>query len=133
SKLPVPKLSPWPFPYDAALTVRHDLEDFQNEIAGIEASAQVEFTNGVKGDYFFCTGTLRQDMSPTYDTNAVVASMRRAISNYSAIIGPHNGGLRNPYDNPPLTNVDYDFWHWGPDEALDASPPGYPNGKAYAL
>jgi hypothetical protein len=133
SRLPVPKLSPWPYPYDAALTVRHDLENLQNEIAGIEASAQVEFTNGVKGDYFFCTGTLRQDMSPAYDTNAVVASIRRAISNYNAVIGPHNGGLRNPYNNPPLTNTDYDFWHWGPDEALDITPAGYASGKAYAL
>jgi hypothetical protein len=42
SKLPVAKLSPWPYPYDAALMVRHDLEDFANEIAGIEASAQIE-------------------------------------------------------------------------------------------
>ena len=26
----------------------------------------------------------------------------------------------------------YDYWHWGPDEALDTTPPGYANGKAYA-
>ena len=80
AKLPVPKLSPWPFAYDAALMVRHDLEDFQSEIADVEASAGVEFTNHVQGDYYFCTGTLRQDMAPGgYDTNAVVASLRRAI------------------------------------------------------
>jgi hypothetical protein len=133
AKRPLAKVSAWPYAYDAALMVRHDLEDFANEIAAIEASAQVEFTNGVKGDYFFCTGTLRSDMSAGYDTNAVIAGMRRAISNYNASIAPHNGGLRNPYNTPPLTNADYDFWHWGPDEALDITPPGYASGKAYAL
>ena len=46
SNLPIPKISPWPYPYNAALMVRHDLENFTNEIAAIAASAQVEFTNG---------------------------------------------------------------------------------------
>ena len=134
ARLPLPRLSPWPYQYDAALIVRHDLEDYQTEIAGLEASAQVEFTNGVKGDYFFCTGTLREEMAPAgYNTNNVVTSLRRAISNYSATIGPHNGGLRNPYNVPPLTTNNYDYWHWGPDEALDVTPAGYPNGKAYAM
>src|SRR6185369_765942 len=86
SRLPIPKLSPWPYPYNAAVMVRHDLENFQNEIAAIEASAQIEFTNGLKGEYYFCTGTLREEMSPTYDTNAVVASLRRAVSNYNAVV-----------------------------------------------
>ena len=27
---------------------------------------------------------------------------------------------------------DFDYWHWGPDEALDVTPPGYTSGKAYA-
>ena len=26
-----------------------------------------------------------------------------------------------------------DYWHWGPDEALDVTPTNYPSGKAYAL
>jgi hypothetical protein len=128
---PVPKLSPWPFQYDAAFMVRHDLENFTNEIAAVEASAQVEFTNGAKGDYFFCTGTLRDDASPAYNTNSLVAGLRRAATNYGAIIGPHNGGLRNP-NNASLVRGQYDYWHWGPDEALDVTPAGYPSGKAYA-
>jgi Ig-like domain-containing protein/putative Ig domain-containing protein len=132
AQLPLPKLSPWPYQYDAAWMIRHDLENFTNEIAGIEASAQVEFTNGAKGDYYFCTGTLRDDASPTYNTNNVVASLRRAVTNYGATIGPHNGGLKNP-NNPALVRGDYDYWHWGPDEALDTTPAGYANGKAYAL
>ena len=132
AKKPVVKLSPWPFAYDAAFMVRHDLENFQNEIAGVEASAQVEHTNGIKGDYYFCTGTLRQDMAGAYDTNAVIASLQRAIVQYGATIGPHNGGLKNA-NNSALSETEYDYWHWGLDEALDTTPPGYANGKAYAL
>jgi hypothetical protein len=130
--LPVAKLSPWPYPYNAALMVRHDLENLQNEIAGLEASAQVEFTNGVKGEYYFCTGTLREEMYTAYDTNAVVASLRRAVSNYNAVVSSHNGGLRNP-NNPSLAVSDYDYWHWGPDEALNAIVTNFPSGKAYAM
>src|SRR5262249_34347842 len=37
------------------------------------------------------------------------------------------GGLSNP-TALSLGLSDYDYWHWGPDEALDAT-----NGKAYAL
>jgi hypothetical protein len=108
------------------------LEDYQTEIAGIEASAQLEAANGVRR-ILLLPGTLREEMSASYDTNAVVASLRRAVSNYSALVSSHNGGLRNPYDNPPLTVSSYDYWHWGPDEALNATIPGYPNGKIYAL
>jgi len=131
SNLPLPKLSPWPYQYDAAFMIRHDLENFTNEIAVIDASAQVEFTNGAKGDYYFCTGTLRDDASPTYNTNTLIASLRHAVTSYGATIGPHNGGLKNP-NNPSLVRGQYDYWHWGPDEALDITPPGYPSGKAYA-
>jgi hypothetical protein len=132
ARLPVPRLSPWPYPYDAAFMVRHDLENEQALIANIEASAQFEYTNGARGDYYFCTGTLREQMSASYDTNAVVSSLRRAISSYGATIGPHNGGLKNPV-NLSLSPTSYDYWHWGPDEALDVTPPGYASGKAYAL
>ena len=54
-KLPVPKLSPWPYQYDAAFMIRHDLEDYTNEVADLMLSAQVEASNGVCGDYYFCT------------------------------------------------------------------------------
>src|ERR1700722_11116385 len=131
AKLPVAKLSPWPYPYDAAFMIRHDLEDFTNEIADLDLSAQFEFTNGVQGDYYFCTGTLRQDMSGFYDTNAVVLSLQDAIVNYGATIGPHNGGVKKP-NNPALVETNYDYWHWGTDEALDVTPDGYPSGLAYA-
>ena len=131
SKLPVPKVSPWPYEYDAAAMVRHDLENLSFLIADIENSARFEYTNGAKGDYYFCTGTLREEMYPSYDTNTVIASLRRAMTNYGATIGPHNGGLRNP-NNPSLVTPDYDYWHWGTDEALDVTPAGYSSGKSYA-
>jgi hypothetical protein len=129
--MPVPKISSWPYQYDAALMVRHDLENFTNEVAAIESSAQFEFTNHALGDYYFCTGTLRDDAWPTFDTNSIVAGLRRAVTNWGATIGPHNGGLKNPNNNA-LLRGDYDYWHWGTDEALATNPPGYASGKAYA-
>jgi len=133
ANLPIPKLSPWPYPFDAALSVRHDLENLQDQINSIEASAQFEYTNGAKGDYYFCTGTLRVEMS---NSPATIASLRRAVSNYGAIIGPHNGGYPN-VNNFSLVLSNYDYWHWGTDEALDVPasnlPPGFANGAAYGL
>ncbi|HWH70944.1 MAG TPA: hypothetical protein VNT26_16260, partial [Candidatus Sulfotelmatobacter sp.] len=129
--LPLPRLSPWPYAYDAAFMVRHDLENYPDSVANIEASAQYENARGAKGDYYFCTGTLREDMVGIYNTAAVIESLRRAVANYDAVIGPHNGGLRNP-NNPSLGHGSYDYWHWGPDEALDVTPSGYASGKAYA-
>src|SRR6185436_8881159 len=82
ANLPVPKLSPWPYQYDAAFMIRHDLENFTNEIANIEVSAGFEFTNGARGDYYFCTGTIREDASPAFNTNNMVAGLRRAVTNF---------------------------------------------------
>ena len=124
ANLPIPKLSPWPYPYDAALMVRHDMENYTNAIAAIEASAGVEYTNGVKGDYYFCTGTVRDD-APNKTT--IITGLRRAVTNYNATIGPHNGWSKNP-NNPSLVRGQYDYWHWGPDEALDVG-----GGKTYAF
>ncbi len=124
ANLPIPKLSPWPYPYDAALMVRHDMENYTNAIAAIETSAGFEYTNGVKGDYYFCTGTVRDD-APNKTT--IITGLRRAVTNYNATIGPHNGGAKNP-NNTSLVRGQYDYWHWGPDEAL-----GVGGGKTYAF
>jgi hypothetical protein len=129
ANLPITKLSPWPYPYDAAFMIRHDLENFTNEIAGIQASAQLEFNNGAKGDYYFCTGTVRDDAP---NKNTIITGLKNAVTSYGATIGPHNGGLKNP-NNPSLVRGQYDYWHWGPDEALDVTPAGYSSGKAYAF
>ena len=128
ARAPLARVSAWPYSYDAALIVRHDFEDYQNMINAIEPSAQFEFNHGVKGDYYFCTGTLRVEMT---NSPATIASLRRAVTNYGASIGPHNGGLKN-VNNTNLVVSDYDYWHWGPDETLDMTPAGYPSGKAYA-
>ncbi len=137
ANLPILRLSAWPYPYDSAFMMRHDLENYGNEIADITNSVAIEFTNGVKADYYFCTGTLRQDMSSTYNTNAVINGLRRDVQNFGASIGPHNGGLKNP-DNASLGETNgvgssYDYWHWGPDEVLDVTPPGFSSGTAYAF
>lgn len=128
ANLPLIKLSPWPYSYNSAYMVRHDFEDYQSAIASIESSAQAENAVGAKGEYYFCTGTLRVEMN---NSQTVVDSLRRAVSLYGASIGPHNGGLPNP-NNPNLAVSDYDYWHWGPDEAIDAQMQGYTSGAAYA-
>jgi hypothetical protein len=132
AKLPVPKVSPWPYAYDAAFVLRRDLENYTNAIATVAASAQIDYTNGATGDYYFCTGTLREDAAAAYNTNTIIAGLRQAVTNYGAGIYPHNGGLKNP-NNPSLTHAQLDYWHWGPDEALDVTPTNYPSGKSYAL
>ena len=126
--LPVVKVSPWPYQYDAAFVSRHDFENNPANIALINSSAQFEKSLGVKGDYYFCTGALRDDMG---GSPAVISGLQNAVTSFGATIGSHNGGLSNPA-NPALLPTDSDYWHWGPDEALDTSPPGYPSGKAYA-
>ena len=126
--LPVVKVSPWPFQYDAAFLSRHDFENNPTNIGLISSSAQFEKSLGVKGDYYFCTGALRDDMS---GNPAAISGLQTAVSSYGATIGSHNGGLKNPV-NPTLLETDTDYWHWGPDEVLDTTPPGYADGKAYA-
>ena len=125
---PIIRLSPWRYQYDAAFVVRHDFENYSNMIRAIETSAAFEWSEGVQGDYYFCTGTLREHMA---DKDAVISSLRRAVSLYGATIGSHNGGLKNPVDLS-LNPLDYDYWHWGPDDVLDTVPSGYTNGKVYA-
>jgi hypothetical protein len=120
---PVVKLSPWPYEYDAAFMVRHDFENFTNEIANIPNSALFEYTHGAWGDYYFCTGTVRSNANQAAMTNG----LRQAVTDYHATIGPHNGGLRNPYDCGLTGPDDYDYFHWGPDEALD-----FAGGSDYA-
>jgi hypothetical protein len=166
--LPVVRRSPWPYPYNAAVMFRHDMEAIPFNISHIEGSALFEHTNGASGEYYFCTGTLRLDMPNPNMTNAI-ASLKRAITNNGAIISSHNGGLTNintfynpplviienflsqlisegwltafdPYTDPPLApfnsnNLEYDYWHWSPDEILDQTnvPPGYASTSVYAL
>lgn len=127
-RLPIVRVSPWPYQYNAAFMVRHDFENIQSYIRSIESSSQFEHALGARGDYYFSTGSLREDMG---GDAATVASLRRAVSDYGATIGSHNGGLRNPQQTS-LSPADFDYWHWGPDEALESTPKGYASGKEYA-
>src|SRR5258706_422458 len=127
-KNPVVRVSPWPYPYDAAFAVRHDFEDYSDMISSIEASAQFEATNGAKGDYYFCTGTLREEMT---NGPAVIASLQRAVTNSGAMIGPHNGGLKN-VNNKNLVMASYNYLRLGPGEAPGLSPAGSPERKGHS-
>jgi hypothetical protein len=132
ARAPISKLSPWPYNYDSAVVFRHDMEDFTNFINAIEGSAQYENSVGARGDYYFCTGALRDNYSAA-DRTAEIASLQRAISQYGATIGSHNGGLSNFY-NTALTQTSYDYYHWGADEVLNFTPPlGYATAQAYAM
>ncbi len=102
--LPVVRCSPWPYPYNAAVMFRHDMEAIPTNIISIEKSAQYEHANGASGDYYFCTGTLRLDMPNPTLTNTI-ASLRRAINNDGATINSHNGGLTNI--NPYYRSIGY--------------------------
>jgi hypothetical protein len=93
ANVPIIKLSPMPYEYNAAFIVRHDFENYADSIRSLESSASFDYSHGAKGDYYFCTGTLREEMP---DRDTVVASLRRAVTNYGATIGSHNGGLKNP-------------------------------------
>jgi len=138
ANVPIVKLSPWRYEHDAAFVVRHDFENTPSRIRSIEASAQAEAAAGAQGDYYFCTGTLRVGSEDTGIPEAekpdVIASVQRAVSQYGASIGSHNGGLPNPVGSYPPTA--YNYWHWGPDTALDVDPatlpPGYASGYDYA-
>ena len=65
ANLPIVKVSPWQYPYDAAFLVRHDLENSPTLITAVEASAQFEHSAGAKGDYYLCTGTVRAGSEDT--------------------------------------------------------------------
>jgi hypothetical protein len=117
--MPIVKVSPWRYPYDAAGMVRHDLEASTYPGAFIRTSAQYEQSLGMKGDYYFTTGTLR--ISPTNpDTRmtdaqkrADIDGLRTAVSVYGATVGSHNGGLPNPNGYPtPITDIAaHALWH----------------------
>jgi len=56
----------------------------------VESSAQYEQSVGAKGDYYFCTGILRT-LDPVAQ-QPYILSLRKAVTNYGATIGSHNGG-----------------------------------------
>ena len=91
------QVSPWPYQYDAAFMVRHDLENYTNLVANIGLPPGLEFTNGCK------KATTTSAPGPSarmlWIKSTIIAGLRSAMTNYGATIGPHNGGLKNP-NNP---------------------------------
>jgi hypothetical protein len=81
ANLPVVKLSPWRYAYDSAFIVRHDFENDPGSIQSIESVAQSEQLKGVKGEYYFCTGTVRVGSEDHQLTDAqkqaTIQSLRR--------------------------------------------------------
>jgi 3-keto-disaccharide hydrolase len=136
ANLPVVKKSPWGYDYDAAFVARHDYESDPSLMSKVESSARAEKQLGIRGDYFFSTGAIRIGSGDARYSDAqkreVLESLRRAVAEDGATIGSHNGGLKIPVGS--FTYNDYNYWHWGPDEVLDATslPPGYADGRAYA-
>jgi hypothetical protein len=138
---PVAKLSPWPYDYNAAFIVRHDFENYSkvgDRLETLWQSAQYEYLRGVRGDYYFSTGCITNE-GVRFDV--IMESLQAAVTNYGATIGPHNGGLENPRSTNNLPSGcalpqgpnTYEYFHWGPDEALGVTPPSpYTSGKAYA-
>ena len=139
---PVAKLSPWPYAYNAAFIVRHDFENYSgvgDRLETLWQSAQYEFSHGVRGDYYFSTGCITNE-GVRFDE--IMVSLHEAVTNYGATLGPHNGGMENPRSTNNLPSgcalpqgpYTYEYFHWGPDEALGVTPPSpYTSGKAYAL
>ena len=136
ANVPIVRKSPWEYDYDAAFVARHDYEGDPDLISNVESSAQAEKRVGVRGDYFFSTGAIRIGSEDARYSDArkqdVIDSLRRAVAEGGATIGSHNGGLKHALGG--FTYNDYNYWHWGPDEVLDATwlPAGYADGRAYA-
>jgi hypothetical protein len=152
SLLPLVKLSPWQYPYDAAIVFRHDFEQDPRLVNSIEDSAKFEQSLGARGDYYFTTGLVQVGTGDHSLTNAqkraIVKSIQKAVADNGATIGSHNGGLPWPGSHPifsllerlsflrswnifPFSTGVYD-WHWGPDEVLNTIRFGYPDGVTYA-
>jgi hypothetical protein len=126
--VPLARLSAWPYQYNSAFVVRHDMD--LNEgitVEWIADSAAAEQALGVTGQYYVVTGDVRDSSS-----SAELISLIQQAQSLGAKIGSHNGGLNcTPWD-PTLVYGDYLFYHWGPDEAMNNFPTGMVDGLNYA-
>jgi uncharacterized iron-regulated membrane protein len=57
--VPIAKLSPWPYQYNSAFIVRHDMDYSFNAVNWIASSAQTEKNLGITGQYYIVTGDVR--------------------------------------------------------------------------
>ena len=125
--VPLAKLSAWPYQYDSAFIMRHDMDISYSRVPWIATSANVEHNLGVVGQYHIVTGDIRDATN-----RANLVSLMQQAQSLGAQIGSHNGGLNcTPWD-PTLHYGDYGFYHWGPDYAMSNYPTGFANGLQYA-
>lgn len=123
--VPLAKLSAWPYQYDSAFIIRHDMDFSQDSVPWITASAAAEQNIGVTGQYYINTGDVRD--APN---SAELIDLLKRAQGLGAEIGSHNGGFNcTPWD-PTLSYGDYFYYHWGPDKAI--STMGITDGAAYS-
>ena len=125
--LPLTRLSPWPYQYNSAFLIRHDLDLSMNNTNWLVSSAQEEKSLGVTGQYYIVTGDVLQ--APN---NATLISQIQQAAALGAEISSHNGGFAATPWAPYLKYGDWGFYHWGPDEAVAYYPSGKAAGITYA-
>ena len=119
---------PVAYPYDAAFMSATIWRTHHDMISRIEASAQVEVHQWGQGRLLFLHRHAAggDDQSP-----ALIAGLRRAVTNYGATIGPHNGGLQEP-QQPVLGARRIRLLALGAGRGAGCDPCGLRQRQAYA-
>ena len=125
--VPLAKLSPWPYQYNSAFIMRHDMDISYQSVPWIASSAAAEQAMGVTGQYYIVTGDVRDAAN-----SADLINLIQQAQSLGAQIGSHNGGLNCTPWNPTLQYGDYLYYHWSPDEAITNFPTGTADGINYA-
>ena len=125
--VPLTKLSPWPYQYNSAFIMRHDMDISYQSVPWIASSAAAEKAMGVTGQYYIVTGDVRDAAN-----SADLISLIQQAQSLGAQIGSHNGGLNSSPWDPTLQYGDYLYYHWSPDEAITNYPTGTADGINYA-
>ncbi len=126
-QIPLARLSSWPYQYNSAFVVRHDMDISYERVPWIVSSATTEKNLGITGQYYIVTGDVRDASNRAY----LVSQLQQAQA-LGAQIGSHNGGLNATPWNPSLRYGDYEYYHWGPDYGMSVHPSGVAAGMAYA-
>ncbi len=114
SNLPIAKLSAWPYQYDSAFVVRHDMDISYQSVLWMADSAEAEKNMGVTGQYYIVTGDVRD----AQNSASLISQLQQADA-LGGQVGSHNGGLDcSPWDTNKQYG-DYLYYHWGPDEAMN--------------
>ena len=125
--IPLSKLSPWPYQYNSAFIMRHDMDISYASVPWIASSAAAEQALGVTGQYYVVTGDVRDAAN-----SADLINLIQQAQSLGAQIGSHNGGLNITPWEPSLQYGDYLYYHWAPDESITNYPTGTAGGINYA-